>query len=33
MLKIESWITYYNTKRIQIKLGGTSPVKYRQRAA
>lgn len=33
ILKIESWITYYNTKRIQMKLGGTSPVKYRQRAA
>ncbi|WP_407929565.1 IS3 family transposase [Latilactobacillus fragifolii] len=26
-------MTYYNTKRIQMKLGGTSPVKYRQRAA
>ncbi|WP_407929548.1 IS3 family transposase [Latilactobacillus fragifolii] len=27
-------ITYYNTKqRIQMKLDGTSPVKYRQRAA
>lgn len=33
ILKIESWITYYNTKRIQMKLGGTSPVKYRQRTA
>jgi putative transposase len=33
MLKIESWINDYNTKRIQMKLGGTSPIKYRQRAA
>ncbi|WP_409022800.1 IS3 family transposase [Dellaglioa sp. P0083] len=24
---------YDNTKRIQMKLGGTSPVKYRQHAA
>lgn len=31
--KIESWINDYNIKRIQIKLGGTSPIKYRQRAA
>ncbi|WP_372493911.1 IS3 family transposase [Lactiplantibacillus paraplantarum] len=24
---------YYNTKRIQMKLGGTSPINYRLRAA
>ncbi|WP_412760212.1 IS3 family transposase [Pediococcus acidilactici] len=25
--------TYYNTKRIQMKLGGVSPIEYRQNAA
>ncbi|WP_370866672.1 IS3 family transposase, partial [Secundilactobacillus kimchicus] len=24
---------YYNTRRIQMKLGGKSPIKYRQLAA
>ncbi|WP_422393973.1 IS3 family transposase, partial [Pediococcus acidilactici] len=24
---------YYNTKRIQMKLGGVSPIEYRQNAA
>ncbi|MGX6994364.1 IS3 family transposase [Pediococcus acidilactici] len=26
-------MTYYNTKRIQMKLGGVSPIEYRQNAA
>ena len=30
---IKSWITYYNNNRIQMKLGGQSPIKYRQQAA
>ncbi|ORN24359.1 Integrase core domain protein [Lentilactobacillus parabuchneri] len=30
---VRNWITYYNTHRIQMKLGGTSPIKYRLRAA
>lgn len=30
---IQKWITYYNTKRIQMKLGGVSPIEYRQNAA
>ena len=30
---ITKWIIYYNTKRIQMKLGGQSPIKYRQLAA
>ncbi|WP_282801605.1 IS3 family transposase, partial [Secundilactobacillus kimchicus] len=30
---IKSWISYYNTRRIQMKLGGKSPIKYRQLAA
>nr|WP_237049106.1 IS3 family transposase [Lentilactobacillus parabuchneri] len=30
---IKKWIVYYNTKRIQMKLGGTSPINYRLRAA
>lgn len=29
----KKWIIYYNTERIQMKLGGTSPIKYRLRAA
>ncbi|QHB53549.1 IS3 family transposase (plasmid) [Lentilactobacillus hilgardii] len=30
---VKKWIIYYNTERIQMKLGGTSPIKYRLRAA
>lgn len=30
---VRNWITYYNTHRIQMKLGGTSPIKHRLRAA
>lgn len=30
---IKSWINYYNLNRIQMKLGGKSPIKYRQLAA
>ncbi|WP_165758585.1 IS3 family transposase, partial [Lentilactobacillus parakefiri] len=30
---VKEWIIYYNTERIQMKLGGTSPIKYRLRAA
>ncbi|MGX9798950.1 IS3 family transposase [Pediococcus acidilactici] len=30
---IKIWIEYYNTKRIQMKLGGLSPIEYQQQAA
>lgn len=30
---IKTWIEYYNTKRIQMKLGGLSPIEYQQQAA
>ncbi|QGV24532.1 hypothetical protein DNL43_04320 [Lentilactobacillus kefiri] len=30
---VKKWIIYYNTNRIQMKLGGTSPIKYRLCAA
>lgn len=30
---IRIWINYYNTKRIQMKLGGKSPIEYQQLAA
>jgi transposase InsO family protein len=30
---IETWIKYYNTDRIQMKLGGLSPIEYQQQAA
>ncbi|WP_353960956.1 IS3 family transposase, partial [Lentilactobacillus sp. TOM.63] len=30
---IKKWIIYYNSKRIQMKLGGTAPISYRLRAA
>lgn len=30
---IKNWISYYNKHRIQIKLGGKSPIEYRQFAA
>ncbi|MCP9333967.1 IS3 family transposase [Lentilactobacillus hilgardii] len=33
IMAVRNWITYYNIHRIQMKLGGTSPIKYRLRAA
>ena len=30
--QIKNWIKYYNSERIQVKLNGQSPVKFRQLA-
>ena len=29
--KIKNYIDFYNNERIQLKLGGISPVKYREK--
>lgn len=33
MTRIQAWIVYYNYSRVQMKLGGLSPISYRQKAA